>query len=197
MSEQTYTLTREQLREWLGEALRYVLDGSEDYEGDDWEHAIDQAVAKTVAELDEAARDPMPKGYTWKPEILDIMREFTPYRRVAVGDDFHTFSKMTAAAARALLDLLPKEHAEHRHNESPSFAEMVALAEAFPGTLLSGHHVGPRRDDERITFTTIYFPAKHAKEAKAKIKALPEVSQPDEWELTTVDERRYRRAWWD
>jgi len=131
-----------------------------------------------------------PKGFTAKPEIINILSRYETglsYGGIAYFDCLPT------REARQLLELLPPEQGEDRQNLAPSFAKLVELGEKFQEVYFHGYRVFPERSDERITLEGFYA---HREVAEAMLSECE--WPPDEYEeIEHPRLGRIMRAWWD
>lgn len=98
--------------------------------------------------------------------------------------------RMPVAAAQALLGELPPAPPT-RAGEPPSFAEMIAVAERFPGTLLQGFRVDPGGSCDHVLVEGFYVPLEHAQRARDAF-----ARRPEGWEAAVIGGKAYWRAWW-
>jgi hypothetical protein len=100
------------------------------------------------------------------------------------------FDRMTVTAAHALLGVLPPD-VPSRAGEPPSFAEMVAVAERYAGTLLQGYRVDPNGPGDHVLMEGFYVPLEYAQQVRDAF-----ARRPEGWEARVIDGKAYWRAWW-
>ncbi|WP_155856033.1 hypothetical protein [Cellulomonas sp. URHD0024] len=95
-----------------------------------------------------------PVGFTVEAAVPDAVVQSA----TAFSGDLIMFEGLGAQAAGALLDRLPAEVLDHRVGPGPTLRTALRAAAGHPGVVrLTGHAVGPAREDERVTVDGVHI----------------------------------------
>jgi hypothetical protein len=110
-----------------------------------------------------------------------------PYFRRALGD-LDYFRDVPADVITAVADALPPETLDNAQNDSPTFAELVLLAQELPHATVCGYLVAETRSDERVSLEEIAW--------RGKRNAMPPLILEHRPDIVRA-QGGYVRCWWD
>lgn len=95
------------------------------------------------------------KGFTTKKTVNSLIEPYKRTTRKGVAP----IDGLDLATAAQLLAALPPEQADDRVSDAaPTFKEFIEFGDGIQGYKLIGLHVGPERDDERISVNGFTIP---------------------------------------
>nr|MDO8084018.1 hypothetical protein [Candidatus Sigynarchaeum springense] len=144
-------------------------------------------------------------GYRKSYKIAQMNKPFDPRDpSTAIGGVLNYL--VPSSELIPIIDKVPSDQLPFKHNEAPTFAEFVDIAKRVPTAIFEVYVVCEWRDDERVTIDGVRVPvpdglvpnAKNLRQSrKETFGTLGNFDKPAREHFTTVDGKRYYRAWWD